>query len=166
MSIGFGDWWCKRVLPMICWFPLVEEAPIVESFSCWCPEANGNETEQRAATAYIHSKAEGWRSGSIIGKSACHSKKWRTLRNSENNKGEPNANGAEPSRPFLGVSYDLPGTQALPLLTPFMVWCFLSCCVGFFLAFMGEKRNQMSPKASWPYYGSRKKSSQIINMST
>lgn len=84
-------------------------------------------------------------------------KKMRPLRNSMRiTRERPMLMWGELGRPFLGESYNLPGTRVLPLFTPFMGWCFLFCWVVFiFLAFMGEKRKQMSSKASWPYYGSR-----------
>ena len=76
-------------------------------------------------------------------------KKMRPLRNSVRiTRERPMLMWRELGRPFLGESYNLPGTRVLPLFTPFMVWCFLFCWVVFiFLAFMGKKRNQTSSKA-------------------
>lgn len=49
MSIGFDG---QRVLWMVWWFPLVGEAPKVDSFSFCCHEANETKAEQWVSTVH------------------------------------------------------------------------------------------------------------------
>lgn len=155
MPIGFGDWWYKRMLLTIYWFPLVEISPKENPFPFGVMNLMKMKTELQQHTFTQRPRDE--EVGVGLTNQLVSPKKMRPLRNCVRIIRErPMLMWRELGRPFLGESYNLPGTRVLPLFTPFMVWCFLFCWVVFiFLAFMGEKRNQISSKASWPYYGSR-----------